>query len=60
MPQVWRSAAAVVLPKPEELFQAINGDCKFSKLDLADAYLQIKIEEDSRKMVVIKTHQGLY
>ena len=33
---------------------------RFSKLDLADAYLQIELDEASSKMVVINTHRGLY
>ena len=33
---------------------------KFSKLDLADAYLQVELDEVSSKMVVINTHRGLY
>ena len=48
------------LPKPEELFHALNGGSKFSKLDLADAYLQVELDEASSKMVVINTHRGLY
>ena len=43
------------LPKPEELFR----ESKFSKLDLADAYLQVELDEVSSKMVVINTHRGL-
>ena len=30
----------------------------FSKLDLADAYLQIELEETSKSLVVINTPQG--
>ena len=48
------------MPNPQELFQALNGGCKFTKLDLADAYLQIELNEESKKMVVINTHKGLY
>ena len=48
------------LPNPQELFQALNGGCKFTKLDLADAYLQVELNEESKKMVVINTHKGLY
>ena len=48
------------LPKPEELFHALNGGSKFSKLDLADAYLQVELDEASSKVVVINTHRGLY
>ena len=47
-------------PNPQELFQALNGGCKFTKLDLADAYLQVELNEDSKKMVVINMHKGLY
>ena len=49
-----------LLPKPEELFHALNGGSRFSKLDLADAYLQIELDEASSKMVVINTHRRLY
>jgi len=42
------------------LFHALNGGSKFTKLDLADAYLQVELDEASSKMVVINTHRGLY
>ena len=45
---------------PEELFQSLNGGSKFSKIDLADAYLQIELDEESNKLVVVNTHKGLY
>ena len=48
------------LPNPQELFQALNGGCRFTKLDLANAYLQVELNEESKKMVVINTHKGLY
>ena len=48
------------LPRPEELFTALNGGEKFTKLDLSEAYLQIKLEEQSKQYLVINTHQGLY
>jgi len=45
---------------PEELFHKLNQGCKFSKIDLVDAYLQIELDAESRNLVVINTHQGLY
>ena len=47
-------------PLPEELFEKLNGGHKFSKLDLAEAYLQIPLDEKSTELTVINTHQGLY
>ena len=34
----------IPLPKPEELFHALNGGSKFSKLDLTEAYLLIELD----------------
>uniref|UniRef100_A0A5S6QP63 RNA-directed DNA polymerase n=1 Tax=Trichuris muris TaxID=70415 RepID=A0A5S6QP63_TRIMR len=48
------------IPPPEDLFQALNGGQSFSKVDLSDAYLQIELDEESKKMVVINTHKGLF
>ena len=47
-------------PLPEELFHKLNGGHMFSKLDLADVYLQIPLDKESADLVVINTHQGLY
>ena len=47
-------------PLPEELFHKLNQGCKFSNIDLADAYLQVELDEKSKDLVVINMHQGLY
>jgi len=47
-------------PLPEELFHKLNGGHKFSKLDLAEAYLQIPLDEKFSELAVINAHQGLY
>ena len=36
------------LPRPEELFVALNGGQKFTTLDLSEAYLQIEQEEEAK------------
>ena len=48
------------LPKPEELFTAVTGGNKFTKLDLSQAYQQILLDDDSKDLVTINTHRGLY
>lgn len=48
------------IPTPEELFHKLNGGQKFSKVDLKDAYMQLPLDEKSRKMCVIITPQGLF
>ena len=48
------------LPKPEDLFATLAGGKKFTKLDLSQAYQQLALDDDSRKLVTVNTHQGLY
>ncbi|CAC5382898.1 unnamed protein product [Mytilus coruscus] len=48
------------LPKAEDLFSRLNGGKKFSKLDLSQAYQQLLLCENSRNLVTINTHLGLY
>jgi len=45
------------LPWPGELFSALNGQ-HFTKLDLSEAYLQVELDEESQKYLVISTHKG--
>ena len=48
------------LPKIEELFASLFGGQTFSKLDLSHGYLQVPIEKESQRYLVINTHKGLY
>ena len=48
------------LPKIEDLFANLAGGKCFTTIDLAHAYQQMLVEEDSRKYLVINTHKGLF
>ena len=48
------------LPRVDELFTVLAGGNKFSKIDLSDAYLQVELDDESKKYVVIVTHKGLF
>ena len=48
------------LLKIDDLFSQLAGGKRFSKLDLAHAYLQVALDEESKQYVVINTHKGLY
>ena len=48
------------LPKPDDLFSSLAGGQRFSKLDLSQAYQQMRMEEDSQHFLTLNTHQGLY
>ena len=49
-----------LLPNPEELFVTLSGGQKYTKLDMSQAYQQILLDEESRKLATINTHKGLY
>ena len=42
------------------MFATLSGGEKFTKLDLQQAYLQLQLEEESRKYVTINTHRDLF
>ena len=48
------------LPKIEDIFANLAGGEKFTKLDLRQAYLQLHLSEDSKPLLTINTHKGLY
>ena len=48
------------LPRPDDLFAALAGGKIFSKLDLKHAYLQIPLDEASKKYTTINTQKGLF
>ena len=48
------------LPRVEDLFATLAGGKLFTKLDLAQAYLQVPLDCQSRQYVTINTHKGLY
>lgn len=48
------------LPLPEDIFAKLNGSTIFSHIDLSDAFLQVEVDEESSKLLVINTHIGLF
>ena len=48
------------LPRFEDIAAKLGGSEYFSKIDLSDAYLQMEVDKDSRKFMVIATHMGYY
>ncbi|XP_049301295.1 uncharacterized protein K02A2.6-like [Anopheles funestus] len=48
------------LPLPEDIFAKLGKSTIFSQIDLSDAFLQVPIAEQSRQMLTINTHKGLY
>ena len=48
------------LPLPDKIFINFNNCSVFSAIDLNNAYMQIEVDEDTKKLLVINTHRGLY
>lgn len=48
------------LPTTQDLYATLAGSTVFTKLDLAHAYAQVNVDEESQKFLTINTHKGLY
>ncbi|PIC32480.1 hypothetical protein B9Z55_012795 [Caenorhabditis nigoni] len=48
------------LPTAEDVFSKLNGGNYFTQVDLAEAYLQIEMDDDSKTMLTINTHLGMF
>lgn len=48
------------LPRIEDLFQALQGGQKFSKIDLSQAYNQLVVDKKTSRILTWSTHRGLY
>ena len=48
------------LPTPEDLFAKLSGGVMFTVIDLSHAYEQVELTEDSKMLMVLNTHMGLY
>ena len=48
------------IPKIEDLFATLHRGKQFTKLDMSQAYQKILIDEESRKLLTINTHRGLF
>lgn len=48
------------IPKPEDTFTSLAVGKLFTTLDLSQAYQQLMLNEESKKLVTICTHLGLF
>ena len=48
------------LPTPEAIHSKLSQFKVFSKIDLSDAFLQIELDEEAKKLLTINTHIGLF
>ena len=47
------------IPLPEDLTKKLGGGFGFTKIDLADAYNQIELSEESQRRLALSTHTGV-
>ncbi|XP_054259311.1 uncharacterized protein K02A2.6-like [Macrosteles quadrilineatus] len=48
------------IPRVEDLFTELQKGEFFSKIDLSQAYMQLRLDESSQKLCTISTHKGLF
>ena len=51
---------AIQLPRTDDVFKALGGAQRFSSLDLASGYWQIKVKEEDRPKTAFSTHRGQF
>ena len=44
----------------EDIFTQLGGRSTFSNLDVRDTYYRLQLDEESKNLVVINTHKGLF
>ncbi|XP_017469501.1 PREDICTED: uncharacterized protein K02A2.6-like [Rhagoletis zephyria] len=47
------------IPHADDIFAQMSLCKYFSKIDLSDAYLQLEVDDESKKILTINTHKGL-
>ena len=48
------------LPRIDDIFASLGGGKHFSKIDLRSAYLQMEMDNESKTLLTLNTHKGLY
>uniref|UniRef100_A0AAG5DQM8 Reverse transcriptase domain-containing protein n=1 Tax=Anopheles atroparvus TaxID=41427 RepID=A0AAG5DQM8_ANOAO len=48
------------LPLPADIFAKLGNCTHFTQIDLSDAFLQVQVAEQSRSLLTINTHRGLF
>lgn len=48
------------LPRTQDLLASLGKNAYYTKIDFSDAYLQIELDDEAKKLVVVSTHKGLY
>ncbi len=48
------------IPNTNEQLATFAGGQKFSKIDLSQAYQQLELEEESKELLTVNTHKGLF
>ena len=48
------------LPRNDDIFASLGSGKHFSKIDLRSAYLQMEMDDESKTLLTLNTHKGLY
>ena len=48
------------LTKVEDMFSTLAGGTLFTKLDMSRAYLQLLVDDQSKELLTVNTHKGLF
>ena len=48
------------IPSTSEQLATLKGGKMFSKIDLSQAYQQLELDDESKELLTVSTHKGLY